>query len=267
MIKNIDQLAKFVKGGADVLQKAISSEEEVSIELVEGGFVSDEELTGLKDSLFKKGKEEGQTVGYDFAMKDLKKDFGLEVEGKDRKVIAKAIKDKIMTDAKIEPEKKVTELNNSLESLRKQYETDKSQWENEAGKYKGKLKDISIMSELTKNTPEVKGLKPNQFATLARTEFDFDFDDNGSLIAKKGGEVIKDKMERPVPVKDILTDYATQNGWTGTPGRGGSDQAGAGSSEFKSINDVYRHMETNNIDPMSKEGEKLIENFENSKKE
>lgn len=265
MIKNIDDLAKFVKGGADVLQKAMSSDDEISLELVEGGFVSDEELTGLKDGLFKKGKEEGQTVGYDFAMKDLKKDFGLEVEGKDRKAIAKAIQDKIMSDAKIEPEKKVTELNSSLESLRKQYETDKSQWENEVGKYKGEMKNISIMSELIKNTPDVKGLKPNQFATLARTEFDFDFDDNGSLVAKKNGEVLKDKMERPVPVKDILTDYATQNGWTGTAGRGGGNESGAGSSEFKSINDVYKHMETNNIDPMSKQGEKLISDFENSK--
>lgn len=60
-IKNIDELAKFVKGGADVLQKAISSEDEVSLEFLEGSFVSDEQLDSLKSSQFNAGKKEGHT--------------------------------------------------------------------------------------------------------------------------------------------------------------------------------------------------------------
>jgi hypothetical protein len=261
MIENINELAKFVKGGAEVLQKAIESEDKVSIEFIEGSFVSDNELESVKESKFKEGKKEGETVGYDFAMKDLKKDFGLEIEGKDRKVIGDTIKKKILDTAKIEPNKKITELETSLSNLQNTYNTDKETWEQETNSYKGKLKDISIMSELQRNMPEVKGLKANQFATLARTEFQFDFDDNNTLIAKKNGQPIKDKMERNIPVKDILTDYATQNGWFGSPGRGGDHQSGSGSSEFKTINDVYKHMEHKKIDPMSPEGEKLLNEF------
>jgi len=265
MIKNINELAKFVKGGAEVLQKAMSSDEEMSLEFVDGRFVTDEDLEGLKEKVKTEAKTEGQTIGYDFAMKDLKKDFGLEIEGKDREKIAKAVKEKIMADAKIEPSKKINELESSISNLREKYETDKNQWEAETGKYKNKLKDISIMSELQKNTPETKGLKPNQFAVLARSEFDFDFDDNGGLVAKKNGEVLRDKMERPLPVKDILTDFATQNGWYGSEGRGGGNEGGSGKSEFKSMNDVFKYMEENKVDPMSQEGVKLQEEFKNSK--
>jgi hypothetical protein len=261
MIENINELAKFVKGGADVLQKAIESEDKVSLEFIEGSFVSDSELETLKETRFKDGKKEGETVGYDFAMKDLKKDFGLDIEGKDRKVIGDAIKKNILDTAKIEPNKKITELEQSLSNLQNTYNTDKQTWEQETNSYKGKLKDITVMSELQRNTPEVKGLSVNQFATLARTEFEFDFDDNNVLIAKKNGHPVKDKMEKPIPVKDILTDYATQNGWFGSSGRGGSNESGSGSSEFETINDVYRHMENNKIDPLSPQGEKLLNEF------
>jgi hypothetical protein len=263
MIENLNELAKFVKGGAEVLQKAIESEDNVSLEFIDGRFVTDSDLDTMKSAVREDAKKEGQTIGYDFAMKDIKKDFGIDIEGKDRKVIVETVKNSILSEANKKPDAKIAELTTSLENLRNQYDTDKGSWETEVNSYKGKLKDISIMSELQRNTPEVTGLKPNQFATLVKTEFEFDFDESGSLIAKKNGQPIKDKMERNIPVKDILTDYATQNGWFSSNGRGGGNEKGSGSSEFKTINDVYKHMETNRIDPMSPEGEKLLNDFKN----
>ena len=260
MIENLNELAKFVKGGADVLQKAIESEEKVSLEFNEGRFVTDEDLTQMKSTVRNEGKTEGQTIGYDFAMKDLKKDYGLDIEGKDRKMIVEAINAKILAEANKKPDAKIAELTTSLENLRNTYSTEKEAWNQAESSYKGKLKDISIMSELQKNIPEVKGLSGNQFLTLVKTEFGFDFDDNGNLFATKNGQQVKDTMEKPIPVKSILTDYATQNGWFSVNGRGGGNESG-GNSEFKTINDVYKHLETNNINPMSPEGEKLLNEF------
>jgi hypothetical protein len=264
MIKNIDELAKFVKGGADVLQKAIESEDEMSLELIEGSFVSDSELEDLKNERFNSGKKEGQTIGYDFAMKDVKKDFGIDIEGKNREEILKAAKNKIMADAKVEPDKKVQELNQSLENLRQTYNSEKQNWEKQENNFKNQLKDIRVMSEIEKNAPELKGLKSSHFATLAKMEYDFDFDENGSLLVKKGGETIKDKMEKPIPAKNILTDFATQNGWYGEPGRNGSDSGGK-NKKFESQYDVFKYMEENGIQPNTAEGEKLLNDFENSK--
>jgi hypothetical protein len=259
-IENINELAKFVKGGADVLQKAIESEDKTTLEFIDGRFVTDGDLETMKDTVRVDAKKEGQTIGYDFAMKDIKKDFGIELEGKDRKAIVEAVKRNILTDAKVEPNKKIAEYEISLGNLRKQYDTDKEVWDTAELSYKGKLKDISIMSELQKNTPEVTGLSVNQFTTLAKTVFDFDFDENNNLIAKKNGQPVKDKMERLIPVKDILTDYATQNGWFSSDGRNGKSEQGV-KKEFESINDVYKHMETNNIQPNSPEGEKMLNEF------
>jgi hypothetical protein len=260
MIKNLDVLAKFVKGGADVLQKAISSEEEVSLELIDGRFVTDSELETMKTTVRNEGKQEGQTIGYDFAMKDLKKDFNLEIEGKDRKVIADAIKNNILAEANKKPDAKIQELTTSLENLRKTYSDEKSVWEQTESSYKGKLKEISVMSELQKNIPEVRGLNKNQFMTLVRSEYDFDFDDNGVLIAKKNGQTIKDTLEKVIPVTSILTDYATQNGWFGSDGRGGVNKTGS-TKQFETINDVYRYMEKNNIMPDTPDGIKLLNEF------
>jgi hypothetical protein len=267
MIKNINELAKFVKGGADVLQKAIDSEDEQSLEFVEGSFVSDGDLETLKTGQFKSGKKEGETVGYDFAMKDLKKDFGIEVEGKDRKIIGDAIKANILADANKKPDAKIIELETSLGNLRGTFDTEKLNWEQSESKYKGQLRDISVMSELQKSTPDIKGLNMVQFTTLVKSEYDFDFDDSGILIAKKNGQPVKNKMEQNIPVKDILTDYATQNGWFSSNGRGGGDNQGDNKGDFKTVNDVYKHMEASNIQPNSPEGEKLLNDFKESQKD
>ena len=262
MIANINELAKFVKGGAEVLQKAIEAKEETQLEFVDGRFVTDSELDEVKTKVRNEGKKEGQTIGYDFAMKDLKKDFGIEIEGKDRETIVKTVKETILSTAKIEPNKKISELEQSLQNLRNQYDSDLKAKSGEVETYQKKLKEISLFTELQKNVPEVKGLNVNQFVTLAKTEFEFDFDENNGLIAKKSGQLIKDKMERPIPVKDILTDFATQNGWFGSAGRGGNNQTGQ-TSEFKTMNDVWRHMEQNNINPESAEGQRLLTEFKN----
>lgn len=264
MIKNIDELAKFVKGGADVLQKALESKEEISIELNEGSFVSNEELETLKTTVRADGKKEGHSIGYDFAIKDFKSEFGIEIEGKDRKVIASEIQKKIINDAKIEPNKKIEELSTSLSNLQKQYETDLLAKDNEVKQYQSKVKDIKISTDLQMSMPEgLNIIKPDQFALLARSNYDFDYDESGQLVAKKGGNILKDKLEKPLPVREILTDFATQNNWLNVSGRGGGNQNN-GSSDFKTINDVFKHMEQNKIDPTSPDGVKLIETFKSS---
>lgn len=265
MIKNLIELAKFVEGGAEVLQKAIESKDEIEIKPIAGEFVTDEALNTLKQTRFEEGKKEGHTIGYDFAIKDVKKDFGLDIEGKDRKVIVDAVKQKIIADAKIDPDKKVKELQESLEKLQGTYQTDLKTKDNEIETYKQTLQGFKINSDLAAHLPAgLNGIKPQHFATIARTEYSFDYEGD-QLVAKKNGAVIKDKMEKPVPVADILSEFAKTNGWIGEPGRGGGPQGG-GSSEFKTMNDVYAYMEKNRIDPMSDEGQKLIADFTNSKK-
>jgi ribosomal protein S13 len=266
MITNLNELAKFVKGGAEVLQKAIESEEEVSLDFVEGNFVSDTELDTLKQSVFNEGKKEGGKISYDHAMKDIKKDFNIELEGKDRAKIVEAIQNKIMSDAKIEPDKKVNELKSSLENLQKKYENDLSTKESELSQLSNKLNNFKVNGDLAKELPEnLNGIDHNDFLTLAKTTANFDYED-GQLVVKKGDKILRDKMEKPIAPKDYMTEFATNKGWINSDGRGGGDNNHGNSNVFNSMNDVYKHMEENNINPMSTEGQKLVEEFNNTNK-
>lgn len=265
MIENLNELAKFVKGGAEVLQKAIESEEKMSLEFIEGSFVSDDELTTLKESVAKDAKKVYEKVGYDYAMKDIKTDLGLEIEGKDRKAILEAARKKIMDDAKIEPNKKVDELSISLKNLQTQYEKDLGLKTQENDNLRNNLKDYRINGDLNKHIPEgLNGIDVNDFMTLAKTTANFDYDDNGNLVVRKGDTILKDKMENPINPKDYLTEFANSKKWLQSDGRGASDEGGT-SSTFKNINEVYKHMEENKINPMSEAGKKLIEDFNNLK--
>jgi hypothetical protein len=260
MIENINELAKFVKGGADVLQNALKSEENISLEFIEGSFVSDSDLNGLKESRFNEGKKEGQTIGYDFAMKDLKKDFSIELEGKDRSKIVSAIQEKIITDAKIEPNKKVDELNTSLANLQTKYENDLGVKSNEISNLSKQLNDLTINSDLNKHLPDgLNGIDNNDFMTIAKTSASFEYDE-GVLVVKKNGTVLRDKMEKPIAPKDYLTEFATNKQWIKSDGRSGGDQQGQ-SNGFENINEVYGHMEKNKIDPLSAAGQKLVADF------
>ena len=262
MIENLNDMAKFVKGGAEVLQKAIDSEEKVSLEFIEGSFVSDSDLDGLKDNRFNDGKKEGQTIGYDFAMKDLKKDFQIELEGKDRSKIVDAIQNKIITDAKIEPNKKADELKTSLENLQKQYETDLGLKSNENSELNKRLSDLKTTSELNKYLPEgLNGIDNNDFMTIAKNTADFDYED-GVMVVKQNGKILKDKMEKPIAPKDYLTEFATTKKWISADGRNGKDESGKPNG-FQNMHDVMKHMETNKINPVSSEGQKLVADFNN----
>jgi hypothetical protein len=264
MIENLNELAKFVKGGAEVLQKAIESEEKTSLELIDGSFVSDDELNTLKESRFNDGKKEGNTIGYDHAMKDIKKDFSLEIEGKDRKTILDAIQAKIIADAKIEPNKKVEELNTSLSNLQKQYETDLGLKTQENDNLRGQLKDYRINGDLTDYIPEgLNGIDVKDFMTVAKTTAKFEYD-NDVLVVKKGDTILKDKMEKPISPKDYLTELAVNKKWIQSEGRGGGDQGGDNST-FQNLNEVYKHMEENKINPLSEAGKKLVDDFNNLK--
>lgn len=247
------------------LKAALTSDEEVEITLKSGILLDDEQLEGIKNSKKSEGYNEGKIAGVEIKAKEVKEKFGIEVEGKDFDKIFETYGAKVLETAKIEPTKKVQELTTSISNLQKQYETDIADREKRIASLEGEKNEIKSINELATKVPNgLKGIKNDQFITLVRTEYDFKFDDNGNqVVLDKQGNVLKDKLEKPIPVSDVLTEYATKNQWYGADGRGGQSDSGS-TGTFETMNDVYKHMETNKIDPMSAEGKKLIETFKNN---
>jgi len=258
------ELAKRTGLAVDKLQEAITSEKEETIELVQMNILSDTELTTLKETVGKESAKSGAKTMIEMEVKALREKHGLDFEGKTIDNLINAYSAKQIASAKIEPNKKVDELNSSLENLQKKYETDLGVKTNEVTALNNKLGEYKVNGDLAKHLPEgLTGIDSNDFITIAKTAASFEYED-GVLVVKKNGVTQKDNLEKPIPPKDYLTSFATNKKWLGSEGREGGDQNGNGSGSFKNMNEVYKHMETNNINPISEAGKKLIADFNNN---
>ncbi|MBC8321132.1 MAG: hypothetical protein H8E34_10450 [Bacteroidetes bacterium] len=258
-------LSDTIEVDLEQLKAALTSDEEVEVKFKSGTLLDDAGLTGLKETVKKEGYNEGKVTGVEMEAKRVKEKFGIDVEGKNFDAILSIYEKNILANAKIEPDKKVKDLSASLTNLQKQYETDLGLKDNEIKNLSSEIGNYKINGELTRHLPDgLTGIKPNQFATLAKTEYGFGYED-GTFVAKRGDIILKDKVEKPLPVKDVLTDYAIQNGWVASEGRGAGDNAGSPSG-FKTEHDVMKYMDENKIDPLSSEGVKLMADFNNSNK-
>jgi len=260
------ELAKRSGLAVDKLQEALTSETEVEIELLPVNILTDEQLETLKQQVGKDSAKNGSKTLVEMQVKELRDKHSLEFEGKTIENLMSAFAEKQIKDAKIEPTKKVDELKTSLQNLQKQYETDLGLKDTENSSLKNKLNEFKVNGDLYKHLPEgLKGIDQNDFMTLVKTTASFDYDEDGNLVVKKGDKIIKDKMENPIKPKDYLTEFATTKNWLESNGRGGSDDSGDLSNEFKTMHDVMKHMDVNKIDPRSVEGVKMIADFNNKK--
>lgn len=246
---------------ADKLQEAITSDEEVEVTHNSGTLISDEKLDDLKTKVKSEGYNDGKVAGVEMAIKSAKEKYGLNFEGKSIDVFAESYKKQVLEEVKAPTDKKVTELTESLEKLQGTYTKDLGDKDTEISGLKGSLNKLKTNGELMQHIPaNLKGVKPNQLVQLARTEIEFDYDD-GVLVGKKNGKTMKDNMENSIPVADILSDYAKKNDWISIKGRKGEHEFSGEDGEFKSMHDVQKYMDDNKINPMSEEGQSIVDKF------
>jgi hypothetical protein len=282
MIKNFELIADRLKGvkigdkelTLDLLKEALSKEDPYELSAAPAHILMDSELKSLKERVIEENKTpiyiEGKDAGAEMLAKALKRVSSLDIEGKVKKnergeidfeATAKALNDAFDKTKGVEPNKKITELSESLANLQRQVEQKDNELKVWDEKYKGLEKSGRIHEVLTGKVPTLTGINSKHFLTLIKADgYSFDFNENGETVVLYNGKVVKDSYEKPLPVENVLLEYAKKNNWTGTQGRGGSEDEMPGT--FKTMNDVFAHMEKNKIDPDSKQGERLIDEFE-----
>lgn len=287
MIKNLNNLADRLKGiqvnGKDVtaeeLKTLITSETEVEISVSKINMLTDTELDTVKTTVANgsnnSGFVEGMKSGTEQLVKAIRNVKGLEFEGKikydalgkiDYNLTASHIAEhydaKVLSDAKIEPEKRIKELETTIQNVQKTYDTEKGIWEGKSKEFDGKIKSLNQDFFLQTNLPQVEGLNKKQLATLIKTEgYNVEFDENGIAHPVQFGKRIVDKMEKPVPFDTFALNYIEQNGWGTKPvGKGGSDQVPDSPQSFKTKNEMFAYLEKNKIDIESTKGQNIIKN-------
>lgn len=248
--EQIKQIATLLKIDETKLADALKSTDEVDIELTAGlQTVTEEDLTRIKTAEYSNGK----TKGIEIAIKETKEKLNLDFQGKTLDGLIEAANKKALADAKIEPDKKVKEMEADMTNLRSQITTLQGQ----ITEKDGAVNKAKIDRELFKHIPSFgeKALTQDEFIQLMRFNgYDFKFEGN-DLVAVKGDEVVKDNLAKPLAVKDVINGFAKEKKLITeeeiVTGRGGSD--GKGTVKFTKLSEVKAYYEKQGKSTMGEE--------------
>jgi hypothetical protein len=202
--------------------------------------ISDFEITPKKDyetrikNIEKSKYDEGKTVGVETTKKEIREAFGVDFSKKiEIPELKNVISSKIIEDAKIEPDKKVKELQTDLEKMRGNYETEKQSRERIENEFKQKEKTRTINTNVLSLLPKETIIPVEEAAELALRKAASDgivpdMSESGGIIFKKGDEILKDKNLVPLKADEVLKNYFSPYIKPATGGDGGKDNPGQG---------------------------------------
>jgi hypothetical protein len=225
----IQKIATFLKIKDTDLETAIKDEKEVDISIPEKlSTFTDDEVQTLKTNEYKSGKE----AGVEMAVKDAKEKLGLNFTGKSIDGLVEAATKKALDDAKIAPDAKVEELQTKITTLQgtvKEYETKLAEKETE-------VSGIKLNGELYKHIPKPgengPALGADAVIMLMKAEgFEFK-QENGAVVAYKGGKAVIDKLSNNLPVNEVISGFMKEKKLISEEaapgGRGGGDKLPSG---------------------------------------
>lgn len=246
--KTLDSLAAMSGINADELAQAISDEQEKDLELPEGRFLTKEKEDTLLDNHGKRKYDEGKSK----ALKDV-------FDGKDKESFLEDFKKSILEDAKLEPNKKLSEKEQALKALQDKYEADKIDWQNKYGTLENQLNGIKTKSEISKYLPKElpTGLTLEDATMIVTNSFEFK---EGQVY--QNGEVLRDDLQNPITIDKAIQAFVEERNWNVQKPKGrGPQKPNFKGAEPKNYDDFVQLCESKNISPGSLEGKQLLKNF------
>lgn len=254
--ETIQQLGKILPEelSAETLAKAITSNEEVVLDIPNGKFYSESQKEQLLENYGKSKYYEYKQVGEEIMLKNLSKKIGLETAMKDPDKFLDTFKSQVLETAKVEPNKKISDLENSLSVLQKKYETDIANKENELLSYNSKIKAIEQENRLKGISGDlISGITPDVTITMFNKEFEQKEDG-----IYRNGILQKNDVEAPLKLEDVYSSFLQEKNWIKQQptGNGGNTPQSAGAKP-KSYDEFVKHCESKGINPASMQGREL----------
>jgi len=196
--------------------------------------------TTEEDETFKNNtKIAGQKIGSEIAIKEFKKHIGVDVEGKTSEAfgaIATAYKNKVLSDANVEPDKKVQELQGKFEELQGVNSGLKDQLDQEKENSKIREQKYMTKAEIFNSLPDNLAIPKQDMVVILDNKFDYSKNDSGVTVVKDKttGKIYQNPTTLdPTPAKDVLKTFFTENtmyvkGAGGGAGGGSSDPRNSG---------------------------------------
>lgn len=212
------------------LETALKDEKEVELAIPEGLEVLTKEELEARDTA---QKNEGIKAGKEIGVKEVRKAAGLEENGpKDPAKLVQAISEKVVADAKIKPDEKVSQLTEQIGLLQKQIGEKDTEIQTSRQVASQAQIDRKILASLPKN--RAGNLSDDEYITLIKATHTIKEVD-GKLVIEKDGTVMRDpKTTNAMGLSEAMNSIFTERkGWLGesndTPGgRGGGNPPPAG---------------------------------------
>lgn len=188
---------------------AINDEKEVDFALPEVSIYTKDELDALKKNVTDQSYVSGLKAANDIAIKEAKKKYGLDFEGKDLDNLLDAHKRKIISETAVEPNKKIQELENVNTSLKASL----ARTESEMLELKNTTRKLKVSTNALNSIQKEYSLPKNDILSLMMLSgYDID-EDNGKIITTKNGETVRDtKTHDPMPFDAVFEEFAKEKG-------------------------------------------------------
>jgi hypothetical protein len=232
--KGIEALAGALKLNVEDLTKVLTSQEEQDLELPKLEVFTETEFESfkenLKDSHGKAKYDEGKTASREMLLKEMSKEVGFETSVKDPNEFINKFKNSILETAKVEPNKKVQELETSLSNLQSKLD----EKDNEISKILNQTKEKETRFKVQSLFPDLSdkiGLNQEDMTTLFFNK-GYEIKDDGVY---KDGQILKDARENTLKLNEVVTGFISERKWNveqQPSGRGGGAQGKGGSSNL-----------------------------------
>ena len=209
-------------------------------------------------------KSESQKIGEEIGRKELFKSLEIESEGtgahkdvnKSKDLIqnwSNGLTSKALEDAKIEPDKKVQELTNDLNTMRSNFENEKTRADKAESNFTEFKTNIEKTNLIRKALPDNLALPEEDVMLIINQRVNIGKNENGSFVGlNQDGSVMKNSNLEPLSVKEVLSPFFENNPHLLTKpsgGAGGGDSSGGSSKQ--SIEDFTKEMREQGFAPNS----------------
>ncbi|WP_296683254.1 hypothetical protein [Flavobacterium sp.] len=225
-VENLNEIETSLGLEPGKLSEMIASEDSHTIDLSERIILPKETYEERISNL----KKEAATAAIEIAVKEQRNALGLEFQGKTIENLVNAIKTKVESESKIEPEEKFKSLKADFEKL----QGNLVEKENEFTIFKINIEKQNslneIKNEFTKHIPENTLVsKSTIFVEAKEKGFSFEKEDGKVIIKDSMGNVIKNESTlSPVSVKEWVSEFITPYLPAQTGGSGRKDEPSSG---------------------------------------
>lgn len=255
--ETLKKIAEVLKVDVSVFEEKLKSDKEETLEVP--AIVTEDDKVAFGNNRFNEGKKAASEI----LVKDLKEQHKLEFEGKTVDKFLQAFSDKVIADAKIEPDKQVSALKAEKKALQDQISGLTTERDTLTKNHAEALFQVEKKAEAFSYIPDNTSIPKQDIIDLYFGRHRVAKED-GVPIIYKGSTKLVDNVLNPIPLKDSVLQFS--EGYKKQAGMGGGDAGGGGGAvpKFKSASEAYKYLKDKGIEPLSNEGLKLLNDNKDS---